>query len=218
MFSRRDTLPHLWDRYGLSPAERTFIIHADEYEAIDIDTASDFADAKKYTAGYRRVQRPLSEHFIDNWQLIAPRDIDWEEFINFLDPKLEDSDAPLLILDDARPPLTFLRIEDGCQRRPWISPEASTYLHSPKVVLGGNLQHMPCHFFHIPYYRVKRERGVDNYRQLGKTDAWGGFHGLNGSSVPMKRVIFMDEFHRQTFFQPPHDWIKTNCRELKEKI
>ena len=209
IFSRRDARPNLWDKYGLSPAERTYIVHADENEAIDIDTIDDFKEAEKVTQGYRRSYLPLEEFKIKNWIFSAPKGINWDAFIQFVGSKLEDTSQPILILEDARPPLSFLFLNDGCQRRPWISPEASSYLHEPRIEKTGNMQYMPPHYLHNRYYRIKRDLGdKDNFRFLGKTDAWGGFHGLDGSPVPSTRIIFLKEILKQDFYQSHFRWEK----------
>ena len=206
---RRDARPYLWNKYGLSQAERTYIVHADKNEAIDIDTIDDFKEAEKVALGYCRSYLPLEEFKIKNWIISAPKGINWDAFIQFIENKLENTSQPILILEDARPPLTFLYLGDGCQRRPWISPEASTYLHDPKIEKTGNMQYMPLHYLHNQYYRIKRDLGDrDNYRFLGKTDAWGGFHGLDGSAIPSTRIIFFNEIRKQDFYRPPFRWGK----------
>ncbi|MBW1699171.1 MAG: hypothetical protein JRH18_15530 [Deltaproteobacteria bacterium] len=203
---RRDAHVALWQLQGLSHAERVFIVHADDTECLDIDTEEDFAMAQKVCSGKRMHPRPLAIDEKNGWRLVAPQGTDFDLFREYLGTRLEDSEMPLLLLDKARPPLSFLSLQDGCQRRPWINPKAAHYLQSSKLKQTGNMIYMPVHYLHDQAFRVQRNLGADNYRKLGKTDVWGGFHGLDGSTLPLDRVIFMDDIRRQPFYIHPFIW------------
>ncbi|MBG0777407.1 MAG: acylneuraminate cytidylyltransferase [Desulfovibrionaceae bacterium] len=227
LLSRRDAAEHLWNAYGLSPAERTYFVHADAREAVDVDTAEDFAEAEHVAAGLRRVPRPLevfdagsvaargavsdANGLPGSWRLVAPRGTDFAAFAAYLralpsDPLAGDA-KPVLVLQTARPHLNFLMLQDGCQRRPWIGPEAANWLRCPEAQRTGDMARLHGHFRHAAHVRVQREFGAANGRALGRTDAYGGFHGMDWSAVPMERVLRLEELERQGFLAPAHDWI-----------
>lgn len=207
MLERTDAPAALWDELGLSHAERVFMVHADEVECLDVDTPEDFAAAEKVCQGLRPCLRQLAVHQRDGWRIVAPVGTDFHALEAYLAPKLDATEHPLLVLAKAAPPLTFLSLQDGAQRRPWLCPEANAYLRSPQLEATCNMAYMPEHYLHDQAIRIQRDLGAANHRKLGSTDVWGGFHGMDGSAIPMERVIMREDLEQQPFYVSPVEWV-----------
>ena len=105
--------------------------------------------------------------------------------------RLEDRTQPILVLEDAHPPMSFYRICDGNVRSYWISHEAPTFLDSDKVRRTGNMSYMRGHYQHSAGYRFLRKHFAgspgNNYVD---SDMWGILAGTGLGVGEDRRNLF----------------------------
>ncbi len=196
--------PNLWNQYGLSHMDRTHIVHISSQERVDIDTQTDYETAQNYVKGLRRTLRPLEINNFGNWTIIAPSGSNFQGIFDLMIDSLCTNDDPVLILEEARPKLIFLSLSDGAQRRPWIDPQAASFLNAEIANKTGNMQYIKTHYVHANYCRVLRN--PDEQVSLIKNDMLGGFHCMDGSSVPLSRIFFAEELIRRGILTSPLQW------------
>ena len=227
VFSNRYCHGNRWLKYGITNAERKYVIHADLEEAVDIDTPEDFEAGLKVASGRRILLRKPVTHVIGDWHIITPDGIDIDEFLNYVQKeKLYDTTQPILMLEQARPPLLSFNIMDNSIRIYYMSREANTCFQSSEAKRTGNMQLLPVHYHQSDHYRMLRIPKVDpNHAHrkwpLGCPEEQGfplgGFHSdTNGlyfgtefgdEVLPVDRVILMDDLKKQPFYVPPYDYV-----------
>lgn len=191
----------LWAKYGLTITEREYRVHINFEEAVDIDTYEDFEIAEKIANGAKiTIRRPKISHYND-WTLVTPEEIDVDKLIDVVGrKKFEDYNMPLLVLEEADPPLGFVRIQDGGIRRYFIRPEGLALVNSDELKRTGNSRYINKHFRHVPHYRFIRVK-KDNYNQIpAGPDVWGIRFGLNNETIPENRIIFVDFLKKQGLY------------------
>ena len=210
MFQHRNCTEDMWSRYGLAITERVYKLHTTLEEAVDIDTEADFRVAEGVARGGRLVRERLLEHDLGEWLAIAPKGVDMEAYLDFLGrQRFEDRAQPILVLENARPPVSFYRICDGNIRSYWISHEAQTFLDSDKVKRSGNMTYMPDHYQHSTGYRFLRKHFAENFgNHYVDTDMWGILAGTGlgmreNSIISSDRIVYVGDMKNEPFYVPP---------------
>ncbi len=182
-----------WEECGLTNTERIFKLHIDRREAIDIDTPEDFALAEKIIGGAGVVPRKLVQHYLKDWVITLPEEVNLSCFIDFVGKdKFNITEEPILILETARPGFSFFRSYDGNVRSYWVGRQAYEYMDTAQAKRTGNMSYVPLHFQHSRSYRILRKPAVNDQR-----DAMGIIYGSSIDSeeigaISMDRVIFSE--------------------------
>lgn len=215
ILANRNCPEKMWGRFGLSINERTYKLHISRKEYLDIDTEEQFHLAEKIADGYQIQQKPILEYETDHWYIVAPKGLNISKFINYIPEKtLTDLSQPTIILENASPSLTFLRLFDGNTRGAWTGSEAYSYLVSQEVQKTGNMSLIPKHFYHTPHYRLLRKyksETITNF--LVDSDMRGVIYGSGTgtgteSIIKSQNIIMYDDLKQQDFYIPPFSIVK----------
>jgi len=204
VFYHRNVNKDIWIKYGLAITEKEYRIHVSRKEAIDIDTEEDFKLAVSVSTGQSFVIKKPNIYIYKNWEIITPEDADVNSFLEYIGlEKLEDTNYPILILENCKIPLTFLRIQDGSIRRYYLNLEAIKRIDNEKVQLTQNMKYIPSHYKQSNFYRPIRRVSNINHNLMLLHDMDGQLFGLDHRPIPFFRVYFMDEIKKQTFYKSP---------------
>jgi len=183
----------IWGKYGLSINERTYKIHLDNEECIDIDTKNDFLLADNIAKGKTIKKTAIDSFETEKWRIIKPKSVNKDAILIFADKKLVKTSKPLIVLKKAVPGLSFYRYYDGNIRNYWINHEAFQYLSDSEYLKTGNSQDCPLHYQHSSIYRFIRKLTNDNH--INETDEKGIMYLSdldcgNNKSLENDRIIF----------------------------
>lgn len=194
----------LWGKYGLAISERTLKIHLEAKECVDVDTEEDFAIARQIAEGgmIRHIQTKQIE--TEKWRIIMPKAVDPGALVAFAGERLKDACSPLLVLEPARPALSFYRYFDGNIRTYWINHEAHEYLSCEQYKKTENSQNCPLHFRHSKLYRFIRKTDEPSCMNPQLTDEKGilclsGVGRGEDSIVSDDRIIHLGDLNRAGF-------------------
>ncbi len=201
------TSSSLWAKYGLTMTEREYRLHLDPEETIDIDTEEDFKIAEKIAKGaVLKFRKPYIQPYKD-WLIVVPDGVEINKLIDYAgEEKFDSLKYPFLVLEDAFPPLGFVRIQDGSIRRYFIRPEGLDLVNSMKLKKTGNSKFINKHFSHSRFYRFLRMRKDNTDSILIGPDSCGVHFGINNETIPWERVIFVEELKKQNFYLDPYEW------------
>lgn len=197
----------LWAKYGLTITEREYRVHLDTEETIDIDTEEDFKIAEKVAKGAKIDFKKPHVEFYKNWMIVVPEGVEIDKLIYYVGEEKFNSDQfPLLVLEEAFPPLGFVRIQDGSIRRYFIRPEGLDLVNSERLKKTGNSKFINKHLTHSRFYRFLRIGKSDPHSIFIGPDSLGIQFGINNEIIPWQRVIFLEQLARQSFYVTPYEW------------